>query len=274
MPGAVFDRAAGESRGCSIGAGDPVPRVARVRVTSVAVVGHGDIADEVIARQQASAIRERQQIRMIVTDTSIQIRDHHRCAASRDIPGALRVDGAQRAAVRRTDGILQIPLPSEQRIVRRGVRETTLIDLGVFDLWIGAQPRQANGYILARHGRCHFHHVQARHQKTARSQTEVHASGERRDRIGRRFADRGDGTGAMQLYDQPMRRRVACAGHRGVEMARNWIEFAAADHADRRSDQADECSEHRSLKHGQSPHANRQSCLLGGHPRPSNVPRQ
>jgi len=86
VPARVPDLAILEVRRRGFLGGDPVARIGRIRVASVAVVGDDRIVDEVVAGQDAAGevgVRK---------DAGVDDRDDDRARAGRDVPRGLRVD--------------------------------------------------------------------------------------------------------------------------------------------------------------------------------------
>ena len=142
-PGARIERHAlveGTRAVVGLGGGDPVTRVGRIGIAAIAVIGDGDIADHVIARQQIAAGRNGQQVRVVETHTGIEHRHHDSCTAGREAPRRLDVD----RRLHRTRGCPQVPLPHSravashpvriQRIVRGHEMMPALVRHGIFDI--------------------------------------------------------------------------------------------------------------------------------------------
>ena len=96
VPRAIPNVATGELALVRLLLRDPVARVRRICVSSVAVVGGRRVRNEVVAGKHASAEMRALQIRVIQEHAGVENRDHDACVAGACVPGGLRVNRARR----------------------------------------------------------------------------------------------------------------------------------------------------------------------------------
>ncbi len=152
MPRAAGNRAVGERRVLQVGRSDPVAGIRGIGVPAVAVVGHGRIGDEVVARQQPVE-RRGIQVRVVIANAGVHICDDQVVAPGGGVPGS---HGVNRRRLR----VLQIPLPRKISVGRqRRMRIAPLIGDRVLHVRVSLQVRQSCSDALARR-RLHLHGMQ------------------------------------------------------------------------------------------------------------------
>ena len=71
---------------------NPVAWITRIGVSAIAVICHGNIGDEIVARQQLAACRGARQIGMVIADTGVEIGYDYALAALGNGPGFIGVN--------------------------------------------------------------------------------------------------------------------------------------------------------------------------------------
>ncbi len=166
-----------------VGAVDPIARIRRIGIPTIAVVGHEKrsqrrtvgrvevLADKIIARQQTPAESRPQEIRVIEANSAVDIRNHRAGAPLSNAPRGDRVRGRRVAGGRRRAGRLHVPLTAgrggrhEQGIIRqraRRVRIAAFIDIGKGHRGVRAQLLERGGHLSAVQCLRQQHHMHAR----------------------------------------------------------------------------------------------------------------
>ena len=131
MPRTRSHRTAGEDRECQIAGGDPVAGVRRVRVETVAVVGHAECAVHQIGADEVVAGREDVRVEIgVLDDAGVEHRDRDPCA-TRAVPGGREVHAARARTARRLEVPEDLAAVGEEFVVgvQRAVRDPVHLDL-------------------------------------------------------------------------------------------------------------------------------------------------
>ena len=222
VPRTVSDRAPAQWPQGSFGSRHPVAGIGRIRIPAIAIVGVVAIADEIEPREQPSAGRRGQQVRVVVANARVEIRDDDALAAGRQVPGS---DGVHRAW--RGRRLLQVPLPGKQRVVRERMREAPLVRLGELDVGVCTQQFESLLHDLLRGRHRHFEHLQRRSKLSCPLEWNTCPSRQRRhllrgERLRRHFrAGRGRDRRVPEPDDDAVR------GGRGTQyrLDRSWVEL-------------------------------------------------